>query len=63
MTITVEDPNIFKKPWSMSIEYGTVAGRYDGARQTPSGFTEEDRCTEDNRAHAKLIPLAPIPDF
>lgn len=53
ITITVEDPNLFKGPWSQTIAYTNHAERH----------TEENRCSEENLIHPKLIPVATIPDF
>ena len=49
---TVNDPNVFKKPWSMTMEYD--------ARE---GILREYRCAENNRGWPEFGPMAQTPDF
>lgn len=49
---TVEDPNVFKKPWSMKIDYNAK-----------EGVLAEYRCGENNRDWFDLMPIAQKPDF
>ncbi len=49
---TVDDPNVFKKPWSMTMEFD--------ARE---GSLRERRCGENNRHWPDLMPIAERPDF
>ncbi len=49
---TVDDPNIFKKPWSMTMVY-----------DTREGHLAEYRCAENNRDWPDLAPMAERPDF
>jgi len=50
--ILVEDPNIFKTPWSMTVEYYTDDQKL---REAP--------CAENNREWPYLMPIAELPDF
>lgn len=50
--LTVDDPTIFRKSWSMTIAF---------ERETLA--FEEGRCAENNRDHPDLIPIADKPDF
>ncbi len=52
LDFTVDDPNTFKKPWSMTMEYD--------ARE---GHLAEYRCAENNRDWPELAPIAETPDF
>ena len=49
---TVDDPNTFKKPWSMTMVY-----------DTREGHLREYRCAENNRDFPDLAPMAERPDF
>ena len=49
---TVDDPNVFRKPWSMTMEFD--------ARE---GHLAEYRCGESNRHYFELMPIAERPDF
>ncbi len=49
---TVDDPNTFKKPWSMTMVFD--------ARE---GHLAEYRCAENNRDWPELAPIAETPDF
>lgn len=49
---TVEDPKVFKKPWSMTIDY-----------EAKDGVIDEYRCGESNRHYFDLMPIAERPDF
>jgi len=49
---TVDDPNVFRKPWSMTMEFD--------ARE---GHLTEYRCAENNRDFPDLGPMAETPDF
>jgi hypothetical protein len=48
---TVEDPNVFRKPWSLTVTF------------TPRGDIQEEICAENNRDWADLVPIADLPDF
>ncbi len=50
--ITVEDPNVFRKPWSMTMDY-----------DADDNMLLEHRCTENNRDWPDLMPIAETPDF
>jgi hypothetical protein len=50
--ITVEDPNVFKTPWSMTVEYYADDTKL---REAP--------CAENNREWPDLMPIAEKPDF
>lgn len=50
--ILVEDPNVFKTPWSMTVEY-----------YADDQKLREARCAENNRAWPYLMPIAEVPDF
>ena len=50
--VTVEDPNIFKKPWSMTVDY-----------YADDAMLREARCAENNRDWLELVPMAERPDF
>lgn len=54
MAFSVEDPNTFKKPWSVSLYFRPVL--------TPA-FLEETICAANNRDWVRLIPTAATPDF
>ena len=49
---TVDDPNVFKKPWSMTNDYDAA-----------EGIIPEYRCGENNRDFPELMPIAERPDF
>jgi hypothetical protein len=49
---TADDPNTFKTPWSMTIDY-----------DTREGHLAEYRCAENNRDWPDLAPMAERPDF
>ena len=49
---TVEDQNIFRKPWSMTLYYSA-----------DDTVLEERRCAENNRDFPELMPIAETPDF
>ncbi len=50
--ILVEDPNVFKTPWSMTVEYYADDQKL---REAP--------CAENNREWPYLMPTAEVPDF
>jgi len=49
---TVDDPNVFRKPWSMTMEL-----------DAKEGHPPEYRCAENNRHFLDLMPIAETPDF
>ena len=50
--VTVEDPNTFKVPWSMTVDYNVS-----------SQILTETRCAENNREWPELMPVEETPDF
>ena len=50
--VTVEDPNVFRKPWSMTVSY-----------DADNNMLLEHRCAENNRDWPELAPIAERPDF
>jgi hypothetical protein len=52
LTVSVEDPGAFRKPWTINLNYSPLA----------IGL-EEDICAENNRDWRQLVPTADIPDF
>lgn len=51
---TVEDPHVFRKPWSGTLYFRPVV---------QPEFAEETICVANNRDWDRLIPVAPTPDF
>lgn len=52
LNFTVEDPGVFKKPWSSRLDYRPIAG-----------VLGEMVCAENNRDWRPLIPTADVADF
>lgn len=50
--VSVEDPNVFRTPWTMTVEYYADDARL---REAP--------CAENNREWPDLMPIAKTPDF